>query len=90
MSLKYNPQGTTNMPTAGRLRPSSAASMSAEKREDQHHAARVCGELAGTGQASVPRHMFLKEKICLRILIMPVLVHFDPWWLEIKSDLWCC
>lgn len=58
MSLKYNPQRTTNMPTAGRLRPVSAASVSGEKREDQPHTARVCGELTGGGEASAPRHMF--------------------------------
>lgn len=35
MSLKYNPQETTNMPTAGRLRPISAASVSGEKRQER-------------------------------------------------------
>lgn len=46
------------MPTAGRLRPVSAASVSGEKREDQLHTAHVCGELTGGGEASAPRHMF--------------------------------
>lgn len=41
-----------------------SASVAGEKRQDQHHTARVCGELTGGGEASVPRHMFLKEKIC--------------------------
>lgn len=64
MSLKYNPQGTTNMPTAGRLRPVSAASVS-ERSARISITQPMCGELMGGGEASVPRHMFLKEKICL-------------------------
>lgn len=43
MSLKYNPRRTTNMPTAGRLRPVPAVSVSGEERQDQHHTARVLG-----------------------------------------------
>lgn len=64
MSLKYNPQHTTNIHAAGRLKAVSA-SVLGEKRENKRSIARVRGERMGGGENSVPRHMFLKEKICL-------------------------
>lgn len=62
MSLKYNPQRTTNAHAAGRLKPVFASALG-EKQEDKHCTAPVRGESTGGG-AHVPRHMFLKEKIC--------------------------
>lgn len=64
MSLKYNPQHTTNIHAAGRLQAVSA-SVLGEKRENKRYIARVRGERMGGGETSVPRQMFLKEKICL-------------------------
>ena len=64
MSLKYNPQCITNIHAAGRLKPIFASALG-EKQENKHYIACVRGERMGGGEASVPRHMFLKEKICL-------------------------
>lgn len=64
MSLKYNPQCTTNAHTAGRLKPVFASALG-EKQENKRYIAPVRGERMGGGETSVPGHMFLKEKICL-------------------------
>lgn len=61
MSLKYNPQHTTNIHAAGRLK-AVFASVLGEKRENKRYTARVRGERMGGGETSVPRHMFFKRE----------------------------
>lgn len=59
MSLKYNPQCTTNIHTAGRLKPV-FASMLGERQKNKPYTACVHRERKGGGETSVPRHMFLE------------------------------
>lgn len=63
MSLKYNPRRTTNMPTAGRLRPVPAVSVSGEERQDQHHTARVLGADRRRGGLCSQTYVFKRENM---------------------------
>lgn len=62
MSLKYNPQ-QTNVPTASRLRPVSVASVSGEKREDQHHSPCVWGADRRRGGLCSQAYVFKRENM---------------------------